>query len=212
MASKQLDKMRAIEMPGGYTLGEQGLEVRGEPTLAQHEAVGLFIDRVNRAGGWWKVDWISYAETRPEWKKEIEESIPPATRRQYRYIGKAFPVSKRVDGIDFAHHAAVVNFEPELRDRVLKTAAREGWSTRETLHAAKQASKGTTTVLEGQAGTVHEVEVSLLCSIEGETPNLAEQLAWDALKALLKDWEMPTGVLRARVITTHARPKLDEED
>jgi hypothetical protein len=210
MATRQLDKMRAIELPGGYVLGERGLDVHGTPTLAQHEAAGLFIDRVNRAGGWWKVDWIAYADTRPEWRAEMEESIPPATRRQYRYIGKAFPLDKRIDGVEFAHHAAVVNFEPELRDRVLKTAAREGWTSRETLHAAKTAAKTTETLAEGGADTVHHVEVLVLCALEGESAGQAEQAAWDALKKLLKAAAAELPFLSVKVIASHARPTIEE--
>lgn len=209
MATRQLDKMRAIELPGGYVLGERGLEVNGNPTLAQHEAAGLFIDRVNRAGGWWKVDWIAYADTRPEWKEQMEESIPSGTRRQYRYIGKAYPPLKRIDGVDFGHHAALVNFEPELRTRVLKAAAVEGWTQRETVHAAKSAAKSTQTLASGGVAAVHEVELTILVSMEAAGAGAAERASWDVLKALLKAVVNPAW-LKAQVIASHARPTLEE--
>lgn len=203
------DLVRALEMPGGYTLGVKSLEVRGFPSYDQHEAVGLFIDRVNEAGGWWKADWLDYAATRKDWQDQVDENVPPATRRQYRYIRKAFPVSQRVDGLTFSHHAAVVNFAPELREKVLKTAVAEGWTTRETLAAAKHAQKHAQTVLEGQAAEVFDIEVSVLVTIEESTPGAAERVAWAYLKEFLKSWGLPPKALKARVIAAHARPKVE---
>lgn len=202
--------VRALEMPGGYTLGAKGLEVRGFPSYEQHEAVGLFIDRVNEAGGWWKADWLDYAETRADWKDEVAENVPPATRNQYRYIRKAFPPSKRIEGVTFSHHAAVVNFEPALRESVLKTAAAEGWSTRETLQAAKHAEKHTQTVVQGQAAGIFDVEVSVLLTIEDATAGEAERTAWAYLKEFLTQHGLPPKALKAKVIAAHARPQAEE--
>jgi hypothetical protein len=203
--------VRALEMPGGYTLGAQGLEVRGFPSLEQHEAVGLFIDRVNEAGGWWKADWLDYAETRADWKDQVEEMAPPATRNQYRYIRKAFPPSKRIRGVTFSHHAAVVNFEPALREKVLQTAATENWTTRETLQAAKHAAQHTQTVLQGQAAGVFDIEVTVLVTIEEETAGAAERVAWAYLKEFLTQHGLPPKALKAKVLLARARSKPEEK-
>lgn len=204
------EAVRALEMPGGYTLGEKGLEVRGFPSLEQHEAVGLFIDRVNEAGGWWKADWLDYAETRADWKDQVEELAPPNTRNHYRYIRKAFPPHKRIQGATFSHHAAVVNFEPALREKVLKTAVEERWSTRETLAAAKHLDKHTKTVVEGQAAGIFDIEVSVLVTIEAGTKGEAERIAWAYLKEFLTQHGLPPKALKAKVIAAHARSKPEE--
>jgi hypothetical protein len=206
------EAVRALEMPGGYTLGEQGLEVRGFPSLEQHEAVGLFIDRVNEAGGWWKTDWLDYAETRVDWKEEVEEMASPATRTQYRHIRKMFPLNSRIKGASFSHHAIVAQHKlaPGVGKQLLEAAATAGWTTRELARATKQAQHGSTTVIEGQAIEVFEVEVGVLVTVEAQTGHLAEGKAWDALKRIVPSLDHHPPILKARVILAHARPKLTE--
>lgn len=204
---------RPINLPGGITLGKKGMEVQGRPSFAQYEAAGAFIQRAHQVSGWWLADWIVYGDSRPEWKAEIDaatgiDQLQPQTVRQYRMLAKRYPVSNRIDGVEFGHHAAVAHFEPKVREKVLQAALAEGWSTRETLHAAKQAARQTATVAQGQASTVHQVEVSVLCSVEADTPGMAEAAAWEALRTILKGGV--TGFLAVKVIASHARPTVEE--
>lgn len=208
--------IRPIELPGGFTLAEKGLEVRGFPSFEQYQAAGMFIERAHAASGWWLADWIAYGDSRPDWKAEVDQAvdngdIAPGTRRQYKYIAKAFPPSNRIDGVPFGHHAVVVNVEPVLRKQLLTSAMQHNWSQRELSHAAKQAQgKASATIVSGQAAEVYEVEATLEVTIEADTPNLAEQRTWDAIKALLVEAGLPEKILRWRVLQTRTRPKLDE--
>jgi hypothetical protein len=212
----KLQPLRPIELPGGFTLAEGGLEVRGFPSFAQYEAVGQFIERAHAAAGWWLADWIAYGDTREDWKAKVDQAVDngdlnPATRRQYRYIAKAFPPSNRIRGVPFGHHAAVVNVEPTLRKKLLTQAMQHNWTQTELRQAAKDALKEKPNIVaQGQAFEVFEVEVTVLVTSEAETPNLAEQAAWNYLSALVKVNQPAKPLLKAQVLMMRARPKLDK--
>jgi hypothetical protein len=202
-------EIRPIELPGGITLGKKGLEVRGFPSFEQYQAAGAFIQRAHKLSGWWLADWIVYGDSRPDWKDEIDQAtgideLQPQTVRQYRMLAKKFPMSNRIDGAEFGHHAAVAHLEPTVRETLLRQAATEGWTVRELGHAIKQLDRAT---VKGQAAEVFDIEVGVLVSIEGVTAGAAERAAWDALKPILKDVNSPPW-LKATVIAAHARPKV----
>lgn len=210
----KLPKIRPIHLDGGFTLAEKGLEVRGFPSFEQYQAVGQFIERAHAASGWWLADWIVYGDSRPDWKAEIDQAVgidelQPQTVRQYRMLAKKFPLSNRIDGVDFGHHAVVANLEPELQMKLLKQAATERWTQRELAQAAKAAQKPKV-IIEGQAVEVYEVEVSVLVTLEAQTANLAEQGAWAAMKALVDGTGEAAEYLKAKVIAARRRPKLEE--
>jgi len=79
MAGKSLKK---IAMPvvepitiGPYRLTNTGLEVQGRPSFSEHQGVGDFIERVEKASAWWAADWIAYGETRADWAETIDHLV-----------------------------------------------------------------------------------------------------------------------------------------
>jgi hypothetical protein len=58
-------------------------------------------------------------------------------------------MSKRLDGVTFGHHAAVVDLSDDVAQRALEKARNEDLSTHETQQAGRQMQRRK--VLEGQA-------------------------------------------------------------
>lgn len=139
---------------GAYTLTSTGLEIVGRPSFPEHERVGEFIRGAYQASGWWLADWLGYAETRADWRERKAAVldagvIAEKTVRNTEYIGKAIPMSRRRDDVDFSTHAEVAALEPDEQTAWLEQAAELGWS-RVELRAAIRASKRMS-VLKGQA-------------------------------------------------------------
>jgi N6-adenosine-specific RNA methylase IME4 len=145
--------IRPIEI-GHFSLSHTAMNVTGHPSFAEYQGVGDFIRQTHQASGWWLVDWITYGETRPDWREQLDDAIDAGvlkerTVKQYRYVGKRFPASNRIDGVDFAHHVVVARLAPDQQRRWLETARTEGWSKSE-LQVNLSASERTR-VISGQA-------------------------------------------------------------
>jgi N6-adenosine-specific RNA methylase IME4 len=149
----RLQALRPIVL-GCFTLGPDGLEVRGRPTLDEHLAAGDFIQRSVQASGWWWADWLAYGDTREEWRAQLEhvldhDILTYGTAKQYRYVAKAVPKEQRVSGVPFHHHQALAACEPALRHDLLHRAKEQGWNVSELRKQMRVALRRK--VLEGQA-------------------------------------------------------------
>lgn len=153
MALKPYD-VRAIKLPG-FVLDEQGLHVVGRPNFEQYQGAGDFIKRTHQASGWWLADWIKYGESRSDWSDRLdaelgaEAGVTEQTVRNYRRVSKAFPPEARVEGVSFAHHAAVAGAEPAEARQILSEARTEGWTAAETQKQWRARKR--TKIIEGQA-------------------------------------------------------------
>jgi len=149
----RMPELRPIVL-GCFTLGSDGLEVRGRPTIDEFIATTGFVRRATEAAGWWWVDLIAYADSRPEWQEKLEavmgeDYLAYSTLKQYRYVGKAIPKDQRVEGVAFGHHQAVAACPQPLRQQLLAQSLLEGWNVSELRKQMRVALRRK--VLEGQA-------------------------------------------------------------
>ena len=157
MASGQIELTRRAMRPiviGLFTLTENGLEVDGRPTFGQYAGVGDFIHRAQKASGWWLADWIVYGEGREDWKKQVEalidfEVLTEASVKQYRYVAKAVPKSRRLKGVPFGHHTVVASLPPDQQREWLRRSKTEGWTQQELRKNLRAHQR--TKIIEGQA-------------------------------------------------------------
>jgi len=190
---------------GHYVLGEQGVEIHGKPTFDEHQGVGEFIRRSVKCASWWMVDWLAYGDTREDWTDAVEalvdaELLTPESAKQYRHIGKHMPHATRVRGVAFGHHAVVarLDLDDETRHDLLEQSKVQGWTQRELRQHARATRRRT--VFEGQAPTLHTVDVTVRLVCEADTSYEAEQIAWGLLKQVIVKVE------HAHVIAAHALP------
>ncbi len=139
---------------GCYEFTMTGLVVHGTPALSEHQGVGDFIERAEKASAWWAADWIAYGESRPDWKEVIEHlidigSYTEASVKQYRYIAQNVPPSRRLEGVSFSVHSEVAGLDAKDQRKWLEKAKDHGWTARETRNEIRAAAR--TKVIAGQA-------------------------------------------------------------
>src|SRR5262249_45169629 len=98
---------------------------------------------------WWLGDWLIYGEQAygDRYRQVVTDtSLGYQTLRNYAWVAKAFPVSRRRDGLSFGHHSEVVALSDDEQDIWLDQAERSNWSRnrlRRELRAAKSANRRT---------------------------------------------------------------------
>lgn len=145
-------EMRPIEI-GCYTLHATGITIAGQPTLAEHEGVGDFIQRAVTASKWWLADWLAYGDTRQDWKERVSQVVGATglTRKRVqnvRRMGLIEPARRRAD-VEDTLHEEVAGLEPEEQTYWLRRSAEEGWDRRELRLMIRQKKRAK--ILEGQA-------------------------------------------------------------
>jgi hypothetical protein len=97
-------------------------------------SVGQEIAVLSDASAWWLADWLIYGrETyRGRYRQAIDRTgLSYQTLRNYAWIARAFPVSRRRDKLSMQHHAQVITLAGEEQDEWLDLAERHGWSVTE---------------------------------------------------------------------------------
>ena len=100
-------------------------------TLDAWVSVGRQIAVILDASTWWLGDWLIYGrETYPDrYRHAIDRTgLSYQTLRNYAWIARAFPVSRRRDGLSMQHHAEVITLAEEAQNAWLDRAEDQGWS------------------------------------------------------------------------------------
>lgn len=141
----------------GFKFSKKGVHVpRGtKPDFGDFQGTFDFVVRVHKASGFWLVDLIKYAESRPEWADKIDQLldadvITEKTLRQYRYLGKnMLPEEERIDGVGFTKHAIVAAMAPGEQKEWLERAKDHGWDSGDLKQEIRAAER--VKVIDGQA-------------------------------------------------------------
>lgn len=134
----------ALEQAGAVVT-ETSLHLRDPRSLTweQYERLGLFLGTLGQAYCWWVGDLlIAGEEIFGEEFAQIEASLPHSehTLKNYRWIAKAIPPSRRRANLGFGVHEAVAALPPEDRERWLDLAERNAWK-RQDMRNALRASR-----------------------------------------------------------------------
>jgi len=196
---------------GCYTMTATGLEIVGEPNLAEHESVGEFINRAHHSSGMWLADWLRYGDSRKDWQNRIDQAVEatglaPKTLRNIRAVG-AIDKSVRQAGLELAHHEAVAALKPAEQAKWLEKAAAGDWTVRDLRHAIQKADRHK--VVEVRSSKMFSVEVTTLVEVEAQSEHRAQSKAWEIVKAAIAA-EVDNGTIAkssAKVIAAKARPQ-----
>lgn len=211
--TKKLAKIPVFQplVIGCYTMTAIGLEIVGEPDLAEHEAVGEFINRAHHSSGMWLADWLRYGDSRKDWKNRIEQAVEatglaPKTLRNIRAVG-AIDKSARQATLEIGHHEVVAALKPADQAKWLAKAAAGDWTVRDLRHAVQKADRHT--VVEVRSSKTFTVEVVVSVEVEAQSAHRASSKAWEIVKTALAE-EIDRGVIAkssAKVIAATVRPE-----
>jgi len=212
--------MRRINLPviGKDTLfDERPIEVGGfalrsrevwplpgvTPTLDGWAAALQLAGAAQDSSPFWVGDLLEYAETRADWREKLEQA-KTVTKLAHHTLQNLTSISRKVKGRarelapSLSHAAVVTALEPEEQERLLEEARDGGWTVNRLSKAVSIAKRST--VLEGQAETMHTVDVTVRIVCEAETPYAAEQAAWAVIKTAVSKLD------HTHVIAAHAAP------
>jgi hypothetical protein len=96
--------------------------------------VGRQLVRMSRASAWWLGDWLVYGETTYGRRYTIALEVTNfdyQTLRNYAWVARRFPVSRRRDTLSFQHHAEVASLPEPEQELWLQRAERLHWTRNE---------------------------------------------------------------------------------
>jgi hypothetical protein len=115
-----------------FTITRTGLDIRGELTFEEWQALGNELAPVAKSIGFIVGDWINYGETR--YGEKYHEALRAtglsyATLADYSYVARRIDFSFRNENLDFTHHKVVAKCkDPQAQRTWLETAEKENLS------------------------------------------------------------------------------------
>ncbi|MFI0374185.1 LmbU family transcriptional regulator [Actinomadura sp. 1N219] len=108
-----------------------GLSLPAELPLRSWVEIGRQIAVIADASAWWLGDWLLYGQARypDRYQRAIDRTgLSYQTLRNYAWIARRFPVSRRRDTLSMQHHAVVAALSDDEQEIWLELAERESWS------------------------------------------------------------------------------------
>lgn len=139
--------MRAIldfgEAETGLHVRRNGLSIPDGISFDSWREIGCRVALVVNCSAWWLGDWLVYGER--EYSDRYAQAIADTslgyqTLRNYAWVARRFPMSRRRDTLSFGHHAEVAALPDDEQDMWLARAEGSNWSRhqlRRGLRAAK---------------------------------------------------------------------------
>jgi hypothetical protein len=96
--------------------------------------IGRRLSRITNASPWWLGDWLIYGRRAygERYKAALDVTdLDYQTLRNYAWVARKFPVSRRRDRLSFQHHAEVASLPEPEQDLWLKRADAAQWSKTE---------------------------------------------------------------------------------
>lgn len=136
MAVAQAQRFKQVEL-FGFSLTRTGLQpaaTRKKPTQDQWQQLGDYLAWQEQASPWLIADWMAYGEA--AFGEKASQVIDATgfeldTLKQYEWVGKSVPPSRRDPTLSFAHHRAVAALKPIEQRSWLSKAKKESLSVKE---------------------------------------------------------------------------------
>lgn len=113
--------------------------------LAEWKRIGEQISLVSNASSWWLGDWLVYGQEKYPDRYRIaisEAALDYQTLRNYAWVARKFPLSRRRDTLSFQHHLEVASLPESDQDIWLERAVRFKWSKAELRRRIKASADG----------------------------------------------------------------------
>jgi len=114
-----------------FTMPKTGIEFPEHLPYDKWLGIGRQLAAVSTWSAWCLGDWLIYGETAysGRYSDAIEQtSLDYQTLRNYVWVARRFPLSRRRDALSFAHHAEVARLVEPEQDYWLRKAEKFGWS------------------------------------------------------------------------------------
>jgi hypothetical protein len=139
-----------------------GLQLSAAIDFDAWAALGARMALMTSACAWCLGDWLVFGERAygQRYKTALEAtSLDYQTLRNYAWVARTFPLSRRRDRLSFQHHAEVAALPEPQQDLWLMRAERSRWSRNE-LRRQLRAMRGLQQRLDGREAVVLRVPVT----------------------------------------------------
>jgi len=117
-----------------YTISRNGLDIQGELTFDEWNALGLELVPVAKSIGFIVGDWINYGQARfgEKYHEALRQTgLSIETLWQYSYVARSVQIWLRNQNLDWTHHKVVARVkDPEEQRKWLDIAERDNLSIR----------------------------------------------------------------------------------
>src|SRR3954463_15876581 len=110
------------------------LQLEDDLTFENWLGIGRRLSRITNASPWWLGDWLIYGRRAygERYKAALDVTdLDYQTLRNYAWVARKFPVSRRRDSLSFQHHAEVAALPEPEQDLWLRRADGAQWSKSE---------------------------------------------------------------------------------
>ncbi|MFE7135979.1 LmbU family transcriptional regulator [Streptomyces sp. NPDC057638] len=172
--------------PGKLPLDRRAQTRRSSLSLPENlpldnwKAIGEQIFVIADSSAWWLGDWLIYGQDKyPHRYREAIDgtSLDYQTLRNYAWIARKFPASRRRYGLSLQHHAEVAALSAAEQDLWLERAEREGWSRNELRRQLRTARRGEAAGGEETPG--QEAGADQLADALEVTPSAEQYERWE---------------------------------
>jgi len=141
----------------GVQFHKSGLSFTSRQSLNMWEQVGTGLLAFADSSTWWVADWLVYGES--EFQDRYHEAVKRTslsyqTLRNYTWVARKFPLTRRRQNLSFSHHLEVVALDQPEQDYWLRKAEAMGWSRnklRGEVRSSLRARQGEATESESRA-------------------------------------------------------------
>ncbi|MEU9097727.1 LmbU family transcriptional regulator [Streptomyces sp. NPDC048361] len=110
---------------------KSGLSFTSKQSANMWEQVGTGLLSFANSSTWWVADWLVYGES--EFQDRYHEAVKRTslsyqTLRNYTWVARKFPLTRRRQSLSFSHHLEVVALDQPEQDYWLRKAEAMGWS------------------------------------------------------------------------------------
>jgi hypothetical protein len=130
--------------PDGLRIPRTGLTLPQQLSFEKWLGIGRQLSAVVTSSAWCLGDWLVFGESayNGRYREAIEQtSLDYKTLRNYAWVTRRFPLSRRRDSLSFGHHAEVAALPECEQDYWLRKAEDRRWS-RNQLRREVRASLG----------------------------------------------------------------------
>jgi len=137
---------------------QSGLRLKAGMEFDSWLATGRRLAEFCSGASWWLGDWLVYGEETYGRRYEAAMRATPLdyqTLRNYAWVARRVPMSRRRDTLSFQHHAEVAALPDAEQDLWLQRAERMKWSRNELRRRLAANRRGEAEVLHPRPVVVH---------------------------------------------------------
>ncbi len=132
--------------------------------LDEWSRIGHEIFVISESSTWWLGDWLIYGQAQypDRYMHAIAKtSLDYQTLRNYAWVARRYPVTRRRPALSFQHHAELASLPEEQQEKWLDRAEKFGWSRNELRNRVRASRKAARAADDEDGSDVLSIEMNV---------------------------------------------------